>query len=69
MCRGATFETAKTSDAQLRAQELSNLTKIIAAWPKLSGGFRAALLAVTQSATVLTATGVTQEIFGNKSVV
>ena len=44
-------ETAKTDDAQLRAQELSSLTKIIAAWPKLSGEFRAAVLAVTQGAT------------------
>jgi hypothetical protein len=43
-------ESAKTADAQLRAQELSSLTKIIAAWPKLSGEFRAAVLAVTQSA-------------------
>jgi hypothetical protein len=48
-------ETAKTTDAlpsaqevrdssTLRAQELSSLTKIIAAWPKLSDGFRAAVL-------------------------
>lgn len=44
-------ESAKTADAQLGAQELSSLTKIIAAWPKLSGEFRAAVLAVTQSAT------------------
>jgi hypothetical protein len=43
-------EAVKTADAQLHAQELSSLTKIIAAWPKLSGGFRAAVLAVTQSA-------------------
>jgi hypothetical protein len=42
-------ESAKIPDAQLRAQELSSLTKIIAVWPKLSGDFRAALLAVTQS--------------------
>jgi hypothetical protein len=44
-------ETAKTADPQLRAQELSSLTKIIAAWPKLSGEFRAAVLAVTRGAT------------------
>lgn len=44
-------ETAKTADAHLRAQELPSLTKIIAAWPKLSGEFRATVLAVTQSAT------------------
>jgi hypothetical protein len=43
-------ESAKTTDAQLRAQELANLTKIIAAWPKLLGEFRAAVLAVTKSA-------------------
>lgn len=43
-------ESAKTADAQLRAQELSSLTKIIAAWPKLSGEFRAAVLAMTESA-------------------
>jgi hypothetical protein len=43
-------ESAKTTDAQLRAQELSSLTKIIAAWPKLSGEFRVAVLAVTESA-------------------
>jgi hypothetical protein len=43
-------ETAKTPDAQLRAQELSSLTKIIAAWPKLSGEFRVTVLAVTLSA-------------------
>lgn len=42
-------ESAKTTDPQLRAQELSSLTNIIAAWPKLSGEFRAAVLAVTQS--------------------
>lgn len=44
-------ESAKTADAQLRAQELSSLTKIIAAWPKLSDEFRAAVQAMTQSAT------------------
>jgi hypothetical protein len=43
-------ESAKTTDAQLRAQELSTLTKIIAAWPKLSGEFRAAAQAMTESA-------------------
>ena len=43
-------ESAKTADAQLRAQELSSLTKIIAVWPKLSGEFRTAVLAVTGSA-------------------
>jgi hypothetical protein len=41
-------ESAKTTDAQLHAQELSSLTKIIAAWPKLSGEFRAAVLAMTE---------------------
>ena len=51
-CPGAiSSESAKTADAQLRAQELSSLTKIIAAWPKLSGEFRAAFLAMTESAT------------------
>jgi hypothetical protein len=30
-------ETAKTPDAQLRAQELSTLTKTISAWPKIIG--------------------------------
>jgi len=44
-------ESDKAADAQLRAQELSSLTKFIAAWPKLSGEFRAVVLAVTQSAT------------------
>ena len=44
-------ESTKTSDAQLRAQELSSLTKIVADWPKMSGEFRLVLLAVTQSAT------------------
>ena len=55
-------ESAQTADAlpsahevrdslTLRAQKLSSLTKIIAAWPKLSGEFRAAVLAMTQSAT------------------
>lgn len=44
-------EAAKTTDPQLRAQELSSLTKIILTWPKLSGEFRAAAQAVTQSAT------------------
>ena len=43
-------ETAKTTDAQLRAQEFSRLTKIIAAWPNLSAEFRAAIQALTQSA-------------------
>lgn len=43
-------ETAKTADPQLRAQELSSLTKIILTWPKLSGEFRAAVQAMTQSA-------------------
>jgi hypothetical protein len=43
-------ESAKTTNAHLRAQELSSLTKIIAAWPKLSGEFRAAVAAMTQSA-------------------
>lgn len=42
-------ETTKTPDAQLRAHELSRLTKIMAAWPKLSGEFRGAVLAVTQA--------------------
>jgi len=51
-CAGViSSESAKTADAQLRAQELSSLTKIIAAWPRLSGEFRAAVLAVTASAT------------------
>jgi hypothetical protein len=49
-CAGAiSSETAKTTDPQLRAHELSSLTKIIAAWPKLSGEFRAAVQALTQS--------------------
>jgi hypothetical protein len=43
-------DSTKTGDAQLRAQEFSSLTKIVAAWPKLSGEFRAAVLAVIQSA-------------------
>lgn len=43
-------ESAKTTDAHLRAQELSSLTKIIAAWPKLSGEFRVAVQAMTESA-------------------
>lgn len=50
-CAGAiSSESAKTADPQLRAQELSSLTKIIAAWPKLSGEFRAAVQAMTESA-------------------
>ena len=44
-------ESAKTADAQPHAQELSSLTKIMAAWPKLSGEFRAAVLAMTVSVT------------------
>jgi hypothetical protein len=43
-------ESAQTADAQLHAQELSSLTKITAAWPKLSGEFRTAVLTVTLSA-------------------
>jgi hypothetical protein len=43
-------ESAETAGAQLRAQELSGLAKIIVAWPNLSGEFRAAVLAMTQSA-------------------
>jgi hypothetical protein len=43
-------ETTKTPNAQLRAQELSSLTKILAAWPKLSGEFRTAVLMMTRSA-------------------
>jgi hypothetical protein len=54
-------ESAKTTDALpsaqevrdssiLRAQEISALAKIMAAWPKLPGEFRAAVLAVTQGA-------------------
>jgi hypothetical protein len=46
----AASEIAKTPDAQLHAQELSSLTKIVAAWPKLSAKFRTAVLAVTLSA-------------------
>lgn len=42
-------ESTKTADAQLRAQELSSLTKIIAAWPKLSGEFQAAVQAGVES--------------------
>ena len=42
--------TAKTGDAQLCAQELASLTKILAAWPQLSGDLRAAVAAVTRSA-------------------
>jgi hypothetical protein len=50
-CAAAIYsESAKTTDAHLRAQELSSLTKIIVAWPKLSGEFRAAVLGVTESA-------------------
>ena len=44
-------ESTKTADPQLCAQELSSLTKIISAWPKLSGEFRAAVQAMTLSAT------------------
>ena len=52
-CAGTiSSETAKTADTHLRAQELSSLTKIIAAWPKLSGEFRAAVQAMTESASV-----------------
>ena len=40
-------ENAKTTDAHVRAPELSSLAKIIAAWPKLSGEFRAAVLVMT----------------------
>jgi hypothetical protein len=43
-------DSAKTADPQLRALELSRLTNIILAWPNLSGEFRAAVQAVTQSA-------------------
>jgi len=43
-------ESAKTTDAHLRAQDLSSLTKILAAWPKLSGEFRVACLAMRRSA-------------------
>jgi hypothetical protein len=41
---------ANTADAQLLAQELSSLTKIMAAWPKLPGEFHAAVLTVMPSA-------------------
>jgi hypothetical protein len=44
------WDIAKTADAHLRAQELSSLTKIIAAWPKLSGEFRAVVQVMTESA-------------------
>ena len=50
-CAGAiSSESAKTTDAHLRAQELASLTKIIAAWPNLPAEFRAAVLGVTVSA-------------------
>jgi hypothetical protein len=43
-------ESDKTASPQLRSQELASLTKIIAVWPKLSGEFRAAVQAMTESA-------------------
>jgi hypothetical protein len=43
-------ETGKTADAQLRAQELSSLTKIILTWPNLSVEFRTAMQVMTQGA-------------------
>ena len=42
-------ESAKTADAQLRAQELLSLTEVVLAWPNLSAGFRLAMRALTQS--------------------
>ena len=44
-------EDEKCADAQLRAQELSKFTNIIAKWPKLSAEIHAALQVVTESAT------------------
>ena len=43
-------DSAETAHAQMCAQGLTSLTKIIAAWPKLSGEFRAAVQAMTASA-------------------
>lgn len=43
-------ETAKTPDAQLRAQNLAELREMVEAWPKLSPELRAACLAMTRSA-------------------
>jgi hypothetical protein len=49
-CAGAiSSENAKTTDAQLRAQELSRLAEIMLAWPKLSAEFRIAMQALTRS--------------------
>lgn len=42
-------ESAKTADAQPRAQELSSLTKTILTWPKLSGEFRTVIGTLTRS--------------------
>lgn len=42
-------ESAETADAQLRAQELSRVAEIISVWPKLSGEFRVAVLAMSRS--------------------
>jgi hypothetical protein len=43
-------ETAKSSDAQLHAQNLAELREVIEVWPKLLPELRAACLAVTIAA-------------------
>lgn len=43
-------DTAKTPDAQLRAQNFAELREVIEALPKLSPELRAQCLAVTRSA-------------------
>jgi hypothetical protein len=43
--------SAETADTQLRTQELGELREVIEAWPKLSKELRAAVRAVTWTAT------------------
>jgi hypothetical protein len=42
---------AETADTQLRTQKIGELWEVIDAWPKLSMELRAAVLAVTRTAT------------------
>ena len=42
-------ESANTTDAHLRAQELSSLAEIMLVWRQLSAEFRAAMRAMTRT--------------------
>jgi hypothetical protein len=47
----AASEIAKSADVQIDTQKIEELRKVVEAWPKLSPGLRAAVLAVATSVT------------------